>query len=78
MKYRLSKLATIVTHSDIRNMSIECDARNDFYENYITHTRKLEAKLAEYLEVKYVIATHCCTHALHLAALSLGLGGVTR
>lgn len=28
MKYRLSKLATIVTHSDIRNMSIECDARN--------------------------------------------------
>ena len=48
--------------------------RNGFYENYITHTRKLEAKLAEYLEVKYVIATHCCTHALHLAALSLGLG----
>lgn len=48
--------------------------RNGFYETYDQHTKKLEKAVADYLGVKYTIATHCCTHALHLAAVSLDLG----
>ena len=48
--------------------------RNGFYENFDQHTRKLEKAVAEYLGVKYAIATHCCTLALHLAAVTLDLG----
>ena len=47
---------------------------NGFYETYDFHTRKLERAVADYLGVKYTIATHCCTLALHLAAVSLDLG----
>lgn len=47
---------------------------NGFYETYDLHTKKLEKAVAEYLGVKYTIATHCCTLALHLAAVSLDLG----
>ena len=46
---------------------------NGFYETYDQHTKKLEKAVADYLGVKYTIATHCCTQALHLAALSLEL-----
>jgi perosamine synthetase len=48
--------------------------RNGFYETYDLHTKKLEKAVAEYLGVKYTIATHCCTLALHLAAVALDLG----
>lgn len=48
--------------------------RNGFYETYDLHTKKLEKAVAEYLGVKYTIATHCCTLALHLAAVTLDLG----
>lgn len=48
--------------------------RNGFYETYDLHTKKLEKTVAEYLGVKYTIATHCCTLALHLAAVTLDLG----
>lgn len=48
--------------------------RNGFYDTYDQHTKKLENAVADYLGVKYTIATHCCTHALHLAAVSLDLG----
>lgn len=47
--------------------------KNGFYETYDMHTKKLEKTVCEYLGVKYGIATHCCTLALHLAAVSLGL-----
>ena len=45
-----------------------------FYETYDLYSRKLERAVADYLGVKYTIATHCCTLALHLAAVSLDLG----
>ncbi len=48
--------------------------RNGFYDTYDQHTKKLEKAVVEYLGVKYAIATHCCTMALHLAAVSLDLG----
>lgn len=47
--------------------------KNGFYENYDKHTRKLEETICKYLGVKYAIATHCCTLALHLATATLEL-----
>jgi len=47
---------------------------NGFYENYTKHTLLLEEKIRNYLGVKHVIATHCCTVALHAAAVALDLG----
>ena len=47
--------------------------KNGWYETFDVHTKKLEKTVADYLGVKYAIATHCCTQALHLATESLGL-----
>lgn len=47
--------------------------KNGWYETYDMHIRKLEERIREYLDVKYAIATHCCTLALHLACASLDL-----
>lgn len=47
--------------------------KNGFYETYDQHTRRLEKTVCDYLGVKYAIATHCCTVALHLACETLGL-----
>lgn len=47
--------------------------RNGWYENYVGYTRRLEQTVCDYLGVRYSIATHCCTTALHLATASLGL-----
>src|SRR5207245_8428267 len=46
---------------------------NGFYETYDAHTKKLEKAVADYLGVEYTLATHCCTQALHLAAVALDL-----
>jgi perosamine synthetase len=47
--------------------------KTGWYENYDGYIKKLEKAFAEYVGVKFAVATHCCTHALHLAAASLGL-----
>lgn len=47
--------------------------KSGFYETYDKHTKLLEKAIRDYLGVKYAIATHCCTLALHLATASLGL-----
>ena len=44
-----------------------------WYENYDMHTKKLEKAFSDYIGVKYALATHCCTQALHLAVAALGL-----
>jgi len=49
-------------------------ARNGFYETFDLHVKRLEKAVADYVGVKYALATHCCTLALHLSAASLGLG----
>jgi len=48
--------------------------RNGFYETYDMHTKRLEKTVADYLGMKYALATHCCTLALHLSAAVLDLG----
>lgn len=47
--------------------------KNGWYENYVGYTRRLERAVCDYLGVRYSIATHCCTTALHLATASIGL-----
>lgn len=47
--------------------------KTGWYENYEGYIKKLEKEFAEYIGVKYAVATFCCTHALHLAAAALGL-----
>ena len=48
-------------------------AKNGWYEKFDEHVVRLEKAVCSYLGMKYAIATHCCTHALHLANASLGL-----
>jgi perosamine synthetase len=47
--------------------------KNGWYETFFVHARKLEETVANYVGMKYALATHCCTLALHLSAASLGL-----
>ena len=47
---------------------------NGFYDTYTKHTLLLEERCRNYLGVKHVIATHCCTVALHAAAVALDIG----
>lgn len=47
--------------------------KNGWYESYDQYTKRLEKAFADYVGVKYAVATHCCTVALHLAAQALGL-----
>ena len=46
---------------------------NGFYENYRKHSIQLEEALANYLKVKYVLATNSATAALHLSLACLYL-----
>ncbi len=46
--------------------------KNGFYETFDQHTKQLEKAVCDYIGVKYAIATHCCTLALHLACATLG------
>jgi perosamine synthetase len=48
--------------------------KNGWYETYDMHTKRLEAAVCDYLGVKYAIATHCCTVAMHLGCEVLGFG----
>lgn len=47
--------------------------RNGWYDNHDGYIKKLEATYAEYIGVRYAVASHCCTQSLHLAAAALGL-----
>jgi perosamine synthetase len=44
---------------------------NNQWNNYI---KKFEERFAEYLGVNYALTTACCTGALHLALITLGIG----
>ncbi|MDF2566856.1 MAG: aminotransferase [Oscillospiraceae bacterium] len=71
MNKRISFAGPSITEKEV---SYVMDAvKNGWYENYDGYTKKLEKTFADYIGVKYALATHCCTQALHLAAASLGL-----
>lgn len=46
--------------------------KNGFYETFDQHAKRLEKAVCDYIGVKYGVATHCCTLALHLACSTLG------
>lgn len=71
MNKKISFAGPSITDKEI---SYVMDAvKTGWYENYEGYIKKLEKAFAEYIGVKYAVATFCCTHALHLAAASLGL-----
>ena len=57
-----------------KEMDYVADAvKNGWYETFHMHVQKLIAAVSDYLGVRYVHPTHCCTLALHLSAASLSL-----
>lgn len=48
-------------------------ARDGWNENYMKYVISFEKKFAEYVGMRYALATSSCTGALHLSYLSLGL-----
>ena len=71
MNKRISFAGPSITEKEI---SYVLDAvTNGWYENYDDYTKRLEKAFAEYIGVRYAIATHCCTLALHLATATLPL-----
>lgn len=72
MNKKISFAGPSITNKEIDYVT---DAvKNGWYENFECYTKRLEKSFADYIGVKYAIATHCCTLALHLAAASLELG----
>ena len=49
-------------------------AKNGWNENWSFYLNKLEEEFADYIGVKYALATSSCTGALHIALMSLGIG----
>jgi perosamine synthetase len=71
MQKKISFAGPWITEKEIE---LVLDAvKNGWYENYTKHTDLLQETVCNYLGVKYALATHCCTQALHLAACSIGL-----
>jgi perosamine synthetase len=71
MQKKISFAGPWITQKEID--SVIDAVKNGWYENYTKHTKLLEQSVCEYLNVKYALATHCCTQALHLATCSLDL-----
>ncbi len=71
MNKRISFAGPSITDREID--SVMDALKNGWYENYDMHVKKLEKTFADYLGVKYALATHCCTQALHLACAAIGL-----
>jgi len=49
-------------------------ARSGWNEKWNLYIKQFEARFAEYIGVDYAVSTACCTGALHLALLALGIG----
>jgi perosamine synthetase len=71
MRKKISFAGPWITQKEIDSV---LDAlKNGWYENYTEHIKLLEQAVCDFLGVKYALATHCCTQALHLAACSIDL-----
>jgi perosamine synthetase len=59
----------------VREVSYAIDAaRYGWNQKWNVYIKRFEASFAEYLEIKYALSTSCCTGAMHLALLALGIG----
>ena len=45
----------------------------DGWDSY-QYVEEFERRFAEYHSIKYCLMTPCCTHAIHLGLLALGIG----
>lgn len=71
MNKKISFAGPSITEKEVEYVT---DAvKNGWYENFDGYIEKLEKAFAQYVGVRYAVATFCCTHALHLAAAALGL-----
>lgn len=61
-----------ITQKEIDSVT-QAVARHWFQEFEVDLEHLIDA-VSSYLGAKYVLPTHCCTHALHLACAALGLG----
>lgn len=74
MKYSEKKLAFAGPLISQKEISYVTQAAIDgWYETFDKYMRGFEEEVKKFFGVKYAIGTHCCTQALHLACLSLGL-----
>ena len=71
MNKKISFAGPWITDKEI-NYVIDA-TKHGWYEKYDKDTKNLEKTIQEYLGVKYALATHCCTAALHLACEALNL-----
>ena len=71
MNKKISFAGPSITDKEIKYV---IDAtKNGWYETYDKDIISLEKTIQEYLGVKFALATHCCTVALHLACEAIGL-----
>ncbi len=61
----------LIENDDIKiiNQSVS----KGFYDNYKKYSNEFIKNLEKYFNVKYALTTFTCTHAMHLAAISIGL-----
>ena len=52
---------------------VKLSVKNGFYDNYKKYINIFSENIKSYLNVKYALPTFTCTHAMHLAAISLDL-----
>lgn len=62
------------TITDLEINYVKDAIKNGWNRNHSDYISKFEKKFAEYIGVKYAIATSSCTGALHLGLLAMGIG----
>lgn len=60
-----------ISDQDIETVLDAC--KNGWYDRMAYHVTGLEEQMKKYLGTNYAMATMCCTNALHLACISIGL-----
>ena len=71
MKKKISFAGPWITQQEVD--AVIDAVKNGWYETYTKDTEALVKTVQTYLGVPYVLPTHCCTLALHLAAVALDL-----
>jgi perosamine synthetase len=74
MKYSEKKLAFAGPFLSPKEVAMTAQAAWDgWYETFDKYMNAFTEEAKKFFNVKYAIGTHCCTQALHLACLALGL-----
>ena len=71
MNKKISFAGPWITQAEIDHVAEA--AKYGHYETFDKYIKEFEDEAKKYFGTEYVLGTHCCTHALHLACASLGL-----